>query len=363
MSRVNVIRLVTIAWCCINLTVAFTHKICFRNLAEDQGVMGSVLPNTIEVTYRSPTNNIQNGSTVWLGEWMGQFYFAFDQSNRAGKGKLMTPYAGKIEEKGELFQTGSAEYLGSSSSFLYYWNYQKGKTVLFSFDLESGERTELYSTQTAGGRKALFREDGSTIIPLTFDPEEGCVMCLHVCGSEVLERVPFEESYYLGERRYDVITSAAPYERIVCTHEDDSTEEIVLAPGDQRILIPTDNGLIIHNKGRQTLLYYIDKSGCCSELFSVPCSLSDSVVAIYHDEVFVSVLRYAKGNSGGKGFIGFEDDKLSGTYRINLTDFSVEKISDLIFTGMYIFNDSEIYACDKNHRMYKLTFDGGMGDG
>ena len=46
----------------------------------------------------------------------------------------MTPYAGKIEEKGELFQTGSAEYLGSSSSFLYYWNYQKGKTVLFSFD-------------------------------------------------------------------------------------------------------------------------------------------------------------------------------------------------------------------------------------
>ena len=55
MSRVNVIRLVTIAWCCINLTVAFTHKICFRNLAEDQGVMGSVLPN-----------NRMNVKSIWF---------------------------------------------------------------------------------------------------------------------------------------------------------------------------------------------------------------------------------------------------------------------------------------------------------
>ena len=59
-------------------------------------------------------------------------------------------------------------------------------------------------------------------------------------------------------------------------------------------------------------------------------------------------------------FVGFEEDKLSGTYRIDLTDFSTEKISDTVFTGMYIFNDSEIYACDKYYRMYRLAFDGSV---
>lgn len=360
MRRKNTIRSAALVGFCVVLAGFIIYSLGFHDKPGGRDHQTVAFSDTIEVSYRSPTNNIQNGSTVWFGEWEGQFLFASDQSKRFGRGKLMTLHAGTIEEKGELFQTGSAEYLGSSGPSLYYWNYQKGKTVLFCFDLESGERTALYSTQIAGGRKAVFREDGSAMIPLTFDPAEGCVMCLHVRGNEVLEKVPFEESYYLGERRYDVIASSAPCETITCTKESDPPEELVLALGDRRHLIPTDSGMIIHNMGRQTLLYYIDRTGCCSELFSVPCSLSDSAVAIYHDQAFISVFRYAKGSSIGKGFVGFEEDKLSGTYRIDLTDFSTEKISDTVFTGMYIFNDSEIYACDKYYRMYRLAFDGSV---
>ena len=71
-------------------------------------------------------------------------------------------------------------------------------------------------------------------------------------------------------------------------------------------------------------------------------------------------MRYEKGAKGWSAMVGFENDNVKGTYRINLDDYSMEKISDMIFDGMFIFDDAGIFACDENNKVYKLDFDGNV---
>ena len=333
------------------------------DFSNDPEPSSEALRGDIDPTYLSPANNAQNGSTVWLGAWSGRLFVAPTYRGLTHKetGLLFSLSGGTVSKAARLFEDGSAEYLGCAGSFLYYWHYSTGhgEVILCCCNLDSGQVTELYSAHFAGGRDAVFAEDGSVFIPLALDAGQE-ERFLHVYEDEILETVPFEKSYLLGDRRYSVHAASAPGERILCTASDGSVDELDLAPGDHRRILPADSGLLIHNEGRQVLLYFIDRDGRCSELFSVPCSLSDSAVTVYHDTVYISVRRYAEGSSSGKGFVGYEDDTLSGTYRINLADQSAERISDQIYTGMYIFDDSGIYACDKDFVIYKLDFSGNV---
>ena len=82
---------------------------------------------------------------------------------------------------------------------------------------------------------------------------------------------------------------------------------------------------------------------------------------MYRDTVYLSVKRYQNGGTyGAGGSESIPDDTVSGTYRISLSDCSSEKISDEIYSGLFIFDDSGIFACDENGRVYWLDFDGNV---
>lgn len=79
---------------------------------------------------------------------------------------------------------------------------------------------------------------------------------------------------------------------------------------------------------------------------------------VFEDKLYYYVERYEK--YGILGMTRFENDEIEGTFIINLKDLSVEKVSDKIYNGLYIFDDTGIYACDDKCNIVKLDFDGKM---
>ena len=74
----------------------------------------------------------------------------------------------------------------------------------------------------------------------------------------------------------------------------------------------------------------------------------------------MSLLRYEKLGPLALGGVRYEDDQVEGTYRVNLDDFSVRKISNEIYNGLYYFGGDCLYACDQNCNIYRLGLDGNV---
>ena len=128
---------------------------------------------------------------------------------------------------------------------------------------------------------------------------------------------------------------------------------------EKKSMIPCDNGLLIHNETNGDFLYFIEaESGDVIELFTVDCIYAVSAVNVHDGYAYLSFVRYTKYGPLGIGGKQDENDALNGTYRISLTDYSVEKISDESYNGLFIFDDTGIYACNEEGSIYKLDFDG-----
>jgi hypothetical protein len=204
-----------------------------------------------------------------------------------------------------------------------------------------------------------FADDGSVYVPLF--PEAGeAVQYVHVLGEDMLGIEHLTEGYLLGDSIYFVTQdfSDVQVERIIQTDLDGSIiqEKLPLASAHNRCIIPYDDGLLIHNGQLNSLLYRIDKGGVVTELFSIPCLSSRSAVNIHGTDAYISVLRYEK--YGEMGMQRYENDSLEGTYRISLMDGSVEKINNLCFDGIYNFDDTCFYCCDKDGNIYRMKFNG-----
>ena len=53
---------------------------------------------------------------------------------------------------------------------------------------------------------------------------------------------------------------------------------------------------------------------------------------------------------------------MEGTYRISLKNYSVEKLNDNIYDGLYYFGGDYLYACNRDGCMYRLNLDGSVKD-
>jgi hypothetical protein len=170
--------------------------------------------------------------------------------------------------------------------------------------------------------------------------------------------------YYLGEKEY-VLNYEPGYDPCLLMRERGGEwQDTGLDCGNKCTLISTQYGLVVHcsgySKGGKQHLYLIQPTGEAVELLSFPCLYSVSAINIFEDKLYYSIQRYEK--YGEIGMTRYEDDEVEGTYIINLTDLSAEKISDMIFDGLYIFDNSGIYACDEHCSVYKLDFDGNVID-
>ena len=83
-------------------------------------------------------------------------------------------------------------------------------------------------------------------------------------------------------------------------------------------------------------------------------------MTVINNSIYLSFKRYEKFGKGNILLQRYENDQIEGTYRISLDDLSVEKISDRIFSGMFHFDQTTIWACDELKNIYQLDLDGNI---
>ena len=83
-----------------------------------------------------------------------------------------------------------------------------------------------------------------------------------------------------------------------------------------------------------------------------------SAVTVVGSDVYFSLDRWEE-EYGFYQLRHFKNDTIPGTYRISLKDFSMKKISDEIYDGLYNFDDTCLYVCYKQN-IYQIDFDGNV---
>lgn len=259
-----------------------------------------------------------------------------------------------VFENGELKRIKRIyDFSFMSDDYVYYG--KEGR--LLCYNIADGSESPLPSdTPRLSRHLVLYSEDGTVFYPK--EPDLSTYSAIR--GAAVESDSGFFDQYTLNSKVYRVEGTTFDGQEIVCYSDTTEPQTLDITYG-QKSLIPCEGGILVHNEGLGDLLYYIDgDSGECRKLFSVECMSSVSAVTVYNNCVYLSLMRYEGYGSGYIGLKRYENDTIEGTYRINLDDFSAEKISSSIYNGLYIFDHTGIYACDENSDIYKLDFDGNV---
>lgn len=358
---------VLILLCIIGIVIA-TFVMVAPRLEHPKSVCLVNTPTEIACTGFLPGNYRQGAASVWLGSYDGKLYYYGGGKDGIDKTKyddsLCIFEEGTLTELIPLSSRGNktVTVIGIINHYFYYListnsNYKEQN--LYCLDLETNTASLLYSGYLFINNSMYFADDGSVYIPLF--PEKGNpLQYVHISGRDVLGIEELAEGYPLGDSIYFLVQerSDGQVERLIQTDLSGNIiqEEVPFKSAYRRTVIPYDEGLLVHNEQLSSLLYQINGSGEVTELFSLPCLSSQSAVNIHGTDAYISVLRYEK--YGEKGMLRYENDSIEGTYCISLIDGSSEKINNLCFDGIYNFDDTCFYCCDKAGNIYKMEFDG-----
>ena len=299
----------------------------------------------------NPVNNMQTNTSVWMGTYNGQLYFYPKQYANFRK-------TTRFKKSISVFRNGGADVLlkldlgqyivGMNEGYIYYLE----NSNLYCYDVLKNETT-LVSTYCS---PHLFTPTGSWLIRK--DETDSKFYAVH---GDTVESTPIEiEPYTLNGKLY---VRPDRYYHDFFTVEKQGEQEIVQdvpIQNESNCILYSEEGLLVLQKYDRNILRWIcANSGEIVELFSIPDGHPDSAVNIHGNDVYLSFNRDFLNKETGNYYY-MEEDPLVGTYRISLDDFSTEKISDSIYSGLYIFDDSGIFACDENCHIYKLDFDGNL---
>lgn len=342
------IVIVVIVISLIGLYFLFSHRFVF------------VTADTVKITGKQQNiaNYKQQEASVILAVSDQELYF---YSRMYPASQDQTKYSRWLS----VFRDGSAERLVEfknegvltiHNGYAYYVKGAKDKQAsLNGYHLLTGETTLLATPQWASRQNIYYTEDGMLYIPVDQKSLVYRSVLENTLGADTLHG----EEYILNGNTYQVENRDGKHE-IVC-YDRLGSERILSKeiPYGTKSLIPCKQGLLVHNQQQGDLLYLIrEDTEEIIELFTVECMVSVSAVNIHEDQVFLSFKRYEK--HGEFGMLRFEDDTLEGTYRIDLNTYSIQKITDSIYNGLYIFDDTGIYACDEYCNIYLLDFDGNI---
>lgn len=308
-------------------------------------------------------NQLQFEASVWMGAYRQELYF-FPHCNYRARRTAYDEWLcvfrdGGVQKLCKLGNGGHVNILGLSKGFLYYWKYadDNREDMLYCYDLEQSKEEALFIGEGDYQHTTFFAQDGSLGIAYFPDDAEDVPEFLWVKDGKLCGTSIQGGEYPLGQYRYAIAANRQDLqERIFVTDVFGEKKEISLGYATRRALFPLENGFLIHNEGGCAILYHIDASNRLKQLFRVSCLASHSAVTVVGDNAFLSLKRYEK--FGELGMLRFENDTIEGTYRIDLKDLSMTKISDEIYNGLYFFGGDCLYACDENCSISMLDMQG-----
>lgn len=320
----------------------------------------------IEETGYNPANDQQMISPYDLFVWEGKLYF-----HPVGS-KVKEQYYMElcVFEDNSVRSLGAMEYIRAYRDGCIYYKGDEDLSKLEDFFREPTLRLPLMSYNISTGERTALIEDGWLLqeFKTHYDEDGTCYFSTSDEGDEyyivkngqIVGKEAHVQTYIRGDKQYIEKRDSYPGE-LICINPD-GTEEIITElyqHFSRTVIIPCNNGLLVYDHSSCNLLYFIpDDTGELVELFTFEGIHTAGSMNVHGDWVYVSFNRY-KEYKDVIGYIPFENDTFEGTYRISLIDYSVEKLSDEVYYGMYIFDDTGIYAC-KESGIYKLDFDGNV---
>lgn len=317
------------------------------------------------------SNQRQRAADAWLGVYDGHLYYlpscGYPGSRTEYEDWLCVLEGGQLVK---LCQPGGGQVriIGQMGRYLYYWDTASNHTepdALMCYDLTqrqeipicTGERSSLDLSLT------VFAPDGTLYVPLDLEKTGAVRQYLHISGMQLLGTVTDAPvGYPLGDLTYTIDAENHELENhVVAIGADGTTQEV--SPLRSRLsspisLLPVGEGLLVHFIEDSRLLYRIGADHCVTLVFDAQCNTTRTALALAGNDLYLSLKRYA--GRDGLGAYRFENDAIEGTYRISSTDFSAEKISDIIYSGLYFFGGDYLLACDEYCNVYVLNMDGSI---
>ena len=282
--------------------------------------------------------------------YVQSIFFRDGQRHRLDR-KLFTIENGRIKVIAKL-----PLVLGYDDRFIYYEHEGLLRYKLKAYDTQTNEAIVILACSSKGWQKGIMESDGTLRFFTDYDKGTGCFVKDGVLG-EAFENMPNYTEYEINGKWYSVRDS---FDGKIYCDDIDISEQFGRFPK-YRVLIPYRDGLLLTNEGCKNLLYYIQNDGTIISIFpEFQCVDSECSVNFYKNYVYLSFNRWEKWSETSDGMERFQNDTLVGTYRINMDDYSVVKISDNIYNGMFIFDDSGIYACDNAGDIHHIDFDGNL---
>lgn len=314
---------------------------------------------------RCLSNDFQLNSEAVCWEYNGEFYFY---------GNFMESYSrwicklegSKVKRIKSLKKYKDSWVIGASGQYVYYYfkTPQTPKALyemtINCYDLETGEDTTL----VIGVHPAIniIGNDGmGNVFISTFDLDNQMPrMCLKISGKTYCGEEEYG-TYYAAGKQYWLQFDGSNKALYSCDLNGETHREN-LCQDSRRAMIIHAKGAVVNSFWGDGNVYNIDVCGDMTTIFAIPSDLyTKTAVCIVGDQLFFSCARYE--TYGQIGACEYEDDELSGTYRIDLSDYSSTKINDMFFCGMYCFDGKCIYGVVYDHNItsiYEVSFDGGM---
>lgn len=335
----------------------------FRLAGINTVMIGTGFENFLMVENYTP-NNRQYQADVWLGVYENQLLL-YRQCEYSSKrtdydGWLCALTDGRIEKISRLGNATDVHMIGLHKQFLYYWVYSKKENdSLFCYDLNARKELHLFSGKACSAHTTYIDASGSFYIPLEIDGQDAPQQFVHVLDGQVLSLTTEQTYDKIEDLCYrNTILYPEYTERVVVIGEHQSEDEIPLGIAKSRIVMSSQYGAIVHNEGYSQLLYLIQSPESVECLFEAPCMSSESAVTVIDEYAFISLKRFEGYHD--IGLRRYENDEVEGTYMINLVDYSVVKISDEIYNGLYHFGGEYLFATDEYGCVYLLGFDGAI---
>ncbi len=249
----------------------------------------------------------------------------------------------------KIFFTSNAStgfFLGNG--FFYYINDQStdalNSWVLKRYDLKTGN-TETVASKIE--KASYFISRGNAMILL--NGRSYAVVTEKADGAEMLSyEGPYNEEYSLGKSR---ILVEYDYSRtIISKLTDDGEEEIIHKEVDFCTLMKiSDNSLLVNRRTPPTfqvvdfssraLSWIIDSDGVIHELIK-PEGYAMHTGNYCKNYYYCSFYRFKEVNRFS--YKKFDNDKLEGTWKVNVETFEQTKISDKIYDDIFVIGDKVI---------------------
>ncbi len=225
----------------------------------------------------------------------------------------------------------------------------------WAYNLESGQRNVLAKLPPVDNYGILsdYTADGTIYVPLYGGEEEKFYPVRNGQAGELCSGTP---KYPLGERSYCVFHET----RDVLRYRQDGRWQDVpeIPPAYDIYLIPTEQGLLVYHYHEQFSLWLLRENGDCQELYTSGTWASHTGFNLHGDYAYVSASLYEPG--GAFQLSSEAPDPREGTFRIDLRTGACERLSWNTYFGLFVFDDSGIYACDSRGVVYRLDFDGNI---